>query len=135
MSLKRALRAGSVLVSWLVLSGCGGSSLSSRESAAGSAPLSSAESFLRLPAATRAQVSPDGRRIAGLAAREGVQVVFEMPAGGGKVNFLSKIDPETVVRAFGWPGNGVLLVGYEQPVGRTEQESEMRRAAPDSVIV
>jgi dienelactone hydrolase len=94
----------------------------------------SAAAFLRVPAVTHPVLSPDGRRIAGLAANEGVQVIFELPRGGGEVNFLSKVDPETVVRAFGWSGNGVVLVGYEQPQGRAEQDRESRLAG-DGVTI
>src|SRR5262245_52966255 len=109
MSPSNSLRAVWIGICALVWVGCTGSSLAKDAAPAPKAAPTSAEAFLRIPAVTRAVLSPDGRRIAGLAARDGVQVVFEMPRTGGKVNFLSKIDPETVVHTFGWSGNGVLL--------------------------
>jgi dipeptidyl aminopeptidase/acylaminoacyl peptidase len=139
MSPSGSLRPVSVLMFVIAWSGCRGAPFA-RQSASESKEVrsTSAEAFVRVPAVTRPVLSPDGRRIAGLAARDGVQVVFEMPhlgeRGNDKVNFLSKIDPETIVRALGWSGNGVLVVGYEQPRGRAELDREAQLSA-DGIVV
>src|SRR5262249_754144 len=73
-------------------------------------------------------------RIAGLSSKEGVQVVFEAQRTSlREVNHLNRIGPETVVHAFGWSGNGVLLVGYEQPDASAERELQSHRS-PEGVV-
>ena len=49
------------------------------------------------------------------------------------MNYLTKIAPETLIHAFGWSGNGVLVVGYEQPDASSERDAESRRS-PDGVV-
>ena len=90
--------------------------------------------FLRTPAVSHVTLSPDGRRIAGLSSKEGVQVVFEGSRTSlQQVNHLTKIAPETLVHAFGWSGDGVLVVGYEQPNTSAERELQSRRS-PTGVV-
>jgi dipeptidyl aminopeptidase/acylaminoacyl peptidase len=89
--------------------------------------------FLRIPAVSRVALSPDGKRIAGLSSNEGVQVVFETSRATREVNHLTKIAPETIVRSFGWSGDDVLVVGYEQPDASAERDAQVRRT-PDGVV-
>jgi dipeptidyl aminopeptidase/acylaminoacyl peptidase len=93
----------------------------------------SAEAFLRTPAVSYVTVSPDGKRLAGLSSKDGVQVVFESARSSRDVNHLTKIAPETVVHTLGWSGNGVLVVGYEQPDASGAREALARRT-PDGVV-
>jgi dipeptidyl aminopeptidase/acylaminoacyl peptidase len=90
--------------------------------------------FVRIPAVSRVTLSPDGKRIAGMSSNDGVQVVFESSRTSVReVNHLTRIAPETVVHALGWAGNGVLLVGYEQPDASVERDLQSRRS-PDGVV-
>ena len=50
-----------------------------------------------------------------------------------EVNHLTRIAPETVVHALGWSGDGVLVVGYEQPDTSGEREVQSR-TSPDGVV-
>jgi len=94
-----------------------------------------AAAFLRIPAVSDVVVSPDGKRIAGLSSNEGVQVVFESTRTSGRqVEYLTKLLPGTVIHSFGWSGNGVLIVGYEQAATREAVSAEYRRTV-DGVIV
>jgi hypothetical protein len=65
-------------------------------------------------------------------------VVFDRRAPGRQVDYLTKLTPGTVIHSFGWSGNGVLVVGYEQEraaksaasstAGRSRASSSRRRA-------
>ena len=56
-------------------------------------------------------------------------MVFETARTSSReVNYLTKIAPETLVHAFGWSGNGVLVVGYEQPDASSERDLLSRRS-------
>jgi dipeptidyl aminopeptidase/acylaminoacyl peptidase len=92
-----------------------------------------AEPFLRIPAISQVLVSPDGKQIAGLSSNEGVQVVFDTARATQKVDYLTKVAPGMVIHAFGWSGDGVLVVAYEQPDASDERELESRRSA-DGVV-
>jgi dienelactone hydrolase len=122
-----SLRAAALVALPLAFGACRSEPRSAR-SAAPKGP--SAEVFLRIPAVSHVSLSPDGKRIAGLSSNEGVQVVFEAARTSlREVNHLTKIAPETVVHAFGWSGNGVLVVGYEQPNSSSEREVLSRRSS------
>src|SRR5262245_40791513 len=133
------LRAAALAVLSLALGACRSEPPPSRSSggstagSSGAAKSSTAEAFLRIPAVSHVTLSPDGKRIAGLSSNEGVQVVFESERSPREVNHLTKIAPETVVHAFGWSGDGVLVVGYEQPDARGERELQSRRS-PEGVV-
>jgi dipeptidyl aminopeptidase/acylaminoacyl peptidase len=89
-----------------------------------------AAAFLRIPAVSNVVISPDGKRIAGLSSNEGVQVVFESTRAARQVDHLTKLTPGTLIRSFGWSGNGVLVVGYEQAA--TADDANLER---DGVLV
>ena len=94
---------------------------------------SSAQPFLRAPAISRLLLSPDGKRIAGVSSNEGVQVVFETVRGSQKVDYLTRIAPSTLIHAFGWTGDTVLMVAFEQPDASQERDRASRRT-PDGVV-
>jgi len=94
--------------------------------------LSSAEAFLRIPAVSRVTLAPDGKRVAGLSSKKGVQVVFTAARARQPVDYLNKIAPETQVHSLGWSGDGVLVVGFERPKARDEQASGPR--SPDGLV-
>ena len=126
-----SLRAAALAVLPLALGACRSEPPPAR-SAAPKGP--AAEVFLRIPAVSRVMLSPDGKRMAGLSSNEGVQVVFETsPTSTREVNYLTKIAPQTLIHAFGWSGNGVLVVGYEQPDASSERDLLSRRS-PDGVV-
>ena len=90
--------------------------------------------FLRTPAVSDLVISPDGRRIAGLSSKDGVQVVFQSARTGREVDYLTKLLPGTVIHSFGWSGDGVLVVGYEEDATRDDRTVESRRTA-DGVVI
>src|SRR5262245_34197538 len=124
-------RAASVLVLVLVLAFA--ACRTEAPSKQGAAAAGSAEPFLRTPAVSHLTLSPDGKRIAGLSSNEGVQVVFETTRSPSQVNYLTKIAPATVIESFGWSGDDVLVVGYEQPDASLKREAENRRS-PEGVV-
>jgi dipeptidyl aminopeptidase/acylaminoacyl peptidase len=128
-----ALRAAVVAALSLALGACR-SEPPAQAAAAPEVKQSSAQAFLRTPAVSRAMLSPDGKRIAGISSNEGVQVVFDAMRGSHNVELLNKITPDTRVYTLGWAGNDAILVGFEQPKARTERDTESRRS-PDGVVV
>lgn len=131
MLLIPSLRAAALAVLPLALGACRSEPPPARSAAPKGPP---AQLFVRIPAVSRVTLSPDGKRIAGLSSNEGVQVVFETSRTPSReVNHLTKIAPETLIHAFGWSGNGVLMVGYEQPDTSTERDIQSRRS-PDGVV-
>ncbi|HKA14594.1 MAG TPA: prolyl oligopeptidase family serine peptidase [Myxococcota bacterium] len=128
-----SLRATALAAFPLVFSACR-SGPPVEKAAAPAAQSTSAEAFLRTPAVSLVTLSPDGKRVAGISSNGGVRVVFESARDKHKVNYLSKLEPQTLVHAFGWSGDGVLVVGYEQPDASGEREIESRKS-PDSVVV
>ena len=102
------------------------------EEAAAAGPPAAA--FVRIPAVSDVVISPDGKRIAGLSSNEGVQVVFESTRGARQVDYLTKLTQGTLIHSFGWSGNGVLVVGYEQAPPRDDRATEQGRSV-DGVVV
>src|SRR5213593_700474 len=126
-----SLRAAALAVLMIACGACR-SEPPAAKSAAPAAPSSSAEAFVRTPAVSLVALSPDGKRVAGISSKDGVQVVFETTRAAKQVEYLSKIEPETIVHSFGWSGDAVLMVGFEQPDASSERELESRRS-PDGV--
>jgi dipeptidyl aminopeptidase/acylaminoacyl peptidase len=127
------LCAAAALALASVLGACRSEPMSTSARAAPEPISQSAIAFLRIPAVSHVTLSPDGKRIAGLSSNDGVQVVFEAARSSHDVNHLTKIAPETVVHSVGWSGNGVLVVGYEQPNASGAREALARRT-PDGVV-
>jgi len=92
-----------------------------------------AAAFMRIPAVSHVALSPDGKRVAGLSSNDGLQVVFESARTGRQVDYLTKLTPGTVIHSFGWSGNGVLVVGYEQTV--SEDRAIDRSRSADGVVI
>jgi dipeptidyl aminopeptidase/acylaminoacyl peptidase len=88
---------------------------------------------VRIPAVSQLTLSPDGRQIAGISSNGGIQVVFDTARASHKVEHLTKIAPGTLIHAFGWSGDGTLVVAFEQPDASDERNLESRRS-PDGVV-
>jgi dipeptidyl aminopeptidase/acylaminoacyl peptidase len=88
--------------------------------------------FLRTPVVSNPVIAPDGKHIAGISSKDGVQVVFQSERMGRQVEYLTKLLPGTVIHSFGWSGNGVLVVGYEEEGTRDDRNA---RQTVDGVVV
>jgi dipeptidyl aminopeptidase/acylaminoacyl peptidase len=128
-----SLRAAAI-AALLVLGACRSGPAAQSGAKPAAEHLSSAETFLRIPAVSDVVLSPDGRTIAGLSSNDGVQVVFESARASRQIDYLTKLSPGTVIHSFGWSGANVLIVGYEQAAARDEHSLDRRRS-PDGVIV
>ena len=126
------LRAAAALALLLAVGACRSAPQPASTDRAG-AQASPAQPFLRAPAISHVLLSPDGKRIAGVSSNDGVQVVFDTVRGSQKVDYLTRIAPSTLIHAFGWSGNDVLMVAFEQPDASQERDMANRRT-PDGVV-
>ncbi len=104
------------------------------DAATKAAKQNTAAAFVRIPAVANVALSPDGTRLAGISSNEGIRVVFETARTVEKANYLTKIEPGTLVTAFGWSGDRVLVVAFEQADSRGDRERASRRS-PDGLVV
>jgi dienelactone hydrolase len=75
-----------------------------------------AAAFFRAPVLSHLCLSPDGTQIAGIATRDGVQVLVVRATSGGPIRFLAKLDePGQSIRTVGWASDERILVSVEMP--------------------
>jgi dipeptidyl aminopeptidase/acylaminoacyl peptidase len=116
-------------MAWLA---CGGETArrSHRNTPAKSVGGLSAEAFFRDPLLSHAALSPDGKRIAAVTARDGVAVLIVRPTWGGEIQQLAKLDePGMALRTVGWAGDETILVGVDMPykaaIGERARQSRL----------
>ena len=99
-----------------LVASCGATAGAGRRAPAPPEPegLPPAAAFFRAPVLSHLALSPDGTRIAGVTARDGVQVLVVRPTRGGAIQFLAKLDePGQRIAMLGWPSDDRILVSVE----------------------
>jgi dipeptidyl aminopeptidase/acylaminoacyl peptidase len=96
----------------------------------------SAAAFFRDPLLSHVSLSPDGKHIAGVTARDGVQVLMVRRTWGGEIRRLAKLDePGMALRTVGWAGNRMIVVGVDMPhqtvIGVRARQSRLLSVALD----
>lgn len=79
-----------------------------------------ARAFFREPLLSHVTLSPDGEHIAGILAKEGVEVLIVRPTRGGEIRTLAKLERTRFTRSWavnrvGWGSNEQLLVSIQMP--------------------
>jgi len=79
-----------------------------------------AAAFFRSPLVEHPALSPDGKNLAGIIERGGIEVVFVRPVAGRDIKPVGKLERteyrgSTDIRALGWGGDQRIVVSLESP--------------------
>ncbi len=85
-----------------------------------------AAAFFRKPMISHVRLSPDGRRLAGVIVREGLEIIVVYPLDGGELQPVAKLERTEQFKSWtvgqvGWGSNERLLVSVRMPSYRQDR--------------